>query len=94
MIATNFVSLHVRRWLLLLCITTVLQWVAVVLAPQLMYACHGPHAGALILTAIPVLWSLVLLTIYRGKTERAIAYGAFVLSAAVLLAIHLHTVTQ
>ena len=94
MIATNLVSLHVRRWLLLLCITIAVQWGATALAPQLMFARHGPRIGILILNAIPVLWSLLLLTIYRGKTERAIAYGAFVLSAAILLAIQLFTVTQ
>ena len=88
MIATSLFSLHARRWIVLLGITVVVQWVSVALASQFVCACPGPYIHVLLVTAVPVLWSLALLTVYRGATERFIAYGAFALSAAILLVIH------
>jgi len=84
-IATNLWSFHARRWLVLLLITIVLQWAAVALTPLYKGASHGPFVVVLLITAVPVLWSLVLLTIRRDTTERMIAYGSFAVSVMALL---------
>jgi hypothetical protein len=83
-IAVNVLGLQVRRWVLLMLITAALQFIAFIMAPQYICACHGPFIDVFIITAVPVLWSLVLLTIYRGIAERLLAYGALILSVATL----------
>ena len=72
------------RWPFLLGITFIIQCYCTFLAPQYIAACPGPHYTTFAITLIPLFWAVILLAIYKGWTERVMAWGGFTIALTVV----------
>ena len=80
----TFLTLPITwRWPFLLGITFFIQYFCTFLAPQFVAACPGPHYTTFALSMIPLFSAVFLLAIYKGLTERVVAWGGFTIALRV-----------
>jgi len=79
-------DLYVRRWLMFIWTTFVVQCICMfVVAPQFICACCRREWEVAVVLSIPVLWEIGLLATCRGWAERCAAYACMAVSVYVIL---------
>ena len=84
MACTRFLSLSVRRWVVLLMVTFAWQMFAWLFVPQLSCACAASvyRGQALAIALIPLGWTLLVLAIRKNLPELIIGWAGFIIAAA------------